>query len=96
MPRTIVRAAVETLALRWTRTLVLGHCGHHYASGRLNVSRKHGSNASQNERGNMLVHRKKREKLLKYAQPKLLMWFGHLLLQMKTIKFRNPNQVFTK
>lgn len=44
----------------------------------------------------MLVHRKKKEKLLKYAQPKLLMWFGHLLLQMKTIKFRNPNQVFTK
>lgn len=44
----------------------------------------------------MLVHRKKREKLLKYAQPNLLMWFGHLLLQMKMIKFRNPNQVFTK
>lgn len=95
-PRTIVGAAVEAQALTWTRTTLLGQCDHHYASGRVNVSRKHGSNAWQNERGNMLVHRKKREKLLKYAQPNLLMWFGHLLLQMKMIKFRNPNQVFTK
>lgn len=96
LPRTIVRAAVEAQALTWTRTLVLGHCDHCYANGRVTVRRKHGSDASQNERGDMLVHRKKREKLLKYAQPKLLMWFGHLLLQMKMIKFRNPNQVFTK
>lgn len=39
---------------------------------------------------------KEKKKPLKYAKPQLLMWFGHLLLQMKMIKFRNPNQVFTK
>lgn len=41
-----------------------------------------------------LVNREK--KPVNYVKPKLLMWFEHLLLQLKMIKFRNPNQVFTK
>lgn len=39
---------------------------------------------------------RREKKPVKYVKPKLLMWFEHLLLQLKMIKFRNPNQVFTK